>query len=854
MGKRELLKGIDASNENSITGYAADEVANPYNASIPPVPSGVTVIANQNGDVTINVDFTVDKAHTHPNSPRFIVYGYRTDAPDNILVLGEFSDSTFPWHPKESYETWMIALSCITASEIESAKCAWIPMTISTFSDDFSVYGGSTISALEKLNWLKIGTMESNETWADGSFSFSNNFVIEGLTSILGDAHDLGASHYYMTLKFTKSIDLSSEGRFTDNDYVLLVFHSDRTLTNGLSFIFASTGFEMDNSFQTIYVLPINAGYNFIKILKSEFSITGTPSWATIERIYITSQVETSDFIPYFDDLRIVKADPDDATTFNDTGRAWDFPAGVWHIYDGNRPGEPSKKFSLGQIESGGADICLAMPPLAQVTNGKMSAGVYIKGANSRAGLAFRIADPTANSEDFMAAILDTAADKVYLTQWEAGGLAAATVNYVNDPSFEVATLTTYWTNSGLATFAKSTTYKYLGSNSLHCVSDAAGDYCYGGTIADADGGETWTASAYIYLLSGDCRLTIQEKTGGGAWSDKAYVDLAIVNEGFERIEIMTTLTAGVTDARIKIGPAATAASEFYVDCVQFEQTAAATEYADGSLGVGYAWSGTANASSSTAEIYSPETLDSAIMTLAIDTLYYVGVDFKDSDGENRVKVYVTTQQEKLFTAETMVISKASNIPFPEGYGVGCLSWQCNSRFVDFRAGSPAHADFADKAGYAQSAGGLAPMTADYKTATAQTMTNNAFTIVDYDTVESDLNNLVTVGAAWAFTAKEAGKYDVNASILLQSTNTWALGEFGYLVIFKNGIEYRALDRKDNYSNTASYMMLHGSTEVPVSAGDTIDIRCKQNSGGNLNLYNNALYNYVTIGKKYNAV
>ena len=43
-----------------------------------------------------------------------------------------------------------------------------------------------------------------------------------------------------------------------------------------------------------------------------------------------------------------------------------------------------------------------------------------------------------------------------------------------------------------------------------------------------------------------------------------------------------------------------TVASTFYVDSAQLEQKAYATSYCDGSLGTGYAWSGTAHASSST--------------------------------------------------------------------------------------------------------------------------------------------------------------------------------------------------------------------------------------------------------------
>jgi hypothetical protein len=851
MSKLDLQKAIDNTGEG-LTAYAQEEVVNPYATSTPPVPSGISITAGQNGEVNINVDLTVDKAHTHPNSPRFIIYGYRVDAPDNIIVIGEFSDSSFSWTPTESYEAWSIALSCITATGIESAKSAWQSVVISTFWDDFSQYGGSTISALEKLNWLKIANFETGEGWIAiiGTANYSTSYLEEGQNSLKIDSSDIAPA---TAIELTKAMDLSLESRFLDNDYITFIIYSD--VNDKLNYSFGFYAPDSSNYYSTTGLSFTGSGYHFLKILKSSLISSGSPSFANCQKITAETNPDSAvNYNIYYDDLRIVKADPDDATTFNDTGRIWDFSSGVWHIYDGNRPGEPSVKFSLGQIQSGGADICLATPPSVHVTNGKVSGGVYIKGADGRAGLAFRIKDPTADSEDMMAVILDTAADKVYLVQYVLPGGAGATTNYINDPSFEAATLTTYWTNSGLATFAKSTTYKLRGSNSLHCISDAAADYCYGGTVPEANGGDSWTASAYVYLIAGDCRLTIQEKTGGGAWSDKGYVDITTVNEAFERIEVTASLTAGVTDGRIKIGPASVAASEFYVDCVQFEMASLSEPYADGSMGVGYTWAGTANASYSTVEYAAPETLDSAAMTLAINTTYYVGIDFKDPEGENRVKVYVTTQQEKLFSAEKLVLSKASDIPFPEGYGVGCLSWQCNSRFADFRAGSPAHADFADRAGYAISAGGLAPMTCSYETAAAPTMVNGADTIVDFATLTYDPNSLVTVGAAWKFTAKEDGYYDVGVMIQFAATTTWALGEVARIAIWKNGVAYRHLDFNDNYSNTSMRKTLKGVGQIYLLAGDYIDIRCYQASGGNLVLLNDAKFNHIFISKRCNAV
>jgi hypothetical protein len=56
----------------------------------------------------------------------------------------------------------------------------------------------------------------------------------------------------------------------------------------------------------------------------------------------------------------------------------------------------------------------------------------------------------------------------------------------------------------------------------------------------------------------------------------------------------------GCTTVRIAVYQPATAALTFYTDGVQFESGQFSTPYADGSLGVGHAWAGTAHASNST--------------------------------------------------------------------------------------------------------------------------------------------------------------------------------------------------------------------------------------------------------------
>jgi len=135
-------------------------------------------------------------------------------------------------------------------------------------------------------------------------------------------------------------------------------------------------------------------------------------------------------------------------------------------------------------------------------------------------------------------------------------------------------------------------------------------------------------------------------------------------------------------------------------------------------------------------------------------------------------------------------------------------------------------------------------------TAAAQSIANATTTIIDYGTVTFDPQTRITTGAAWKFTAALAGYYAVNASILLSPTATWAAGETGNLRLYKNGAFVSQLDRKDNFSGaTAQLMSLHGSDLIFLVAGDSINIRVLQDTGGALALHTDAAFNYVTIAR-----
>jgi hypothetical protein len=113
----------------------------------------------------------------------------------------------------------------------------------------------------------------------------------------------------------------------------------------------------------------------------------------------------------YLDDFRIAKADPDAASTFNDTGAAWDFSSGVWHVY-ADLSGIP---YSLGQIEQGG-QRSTAIKQGNHIATNYFSGGLYLRAAGQAGLLAF------ATDEDNAYEIkIDSDANTVTLIRWTAG-------------------------------------------------------------------------------------------------------------------------------------------------------------------------------------------------------------------------------------------------------------------------------------------------------------------------------------------------------------------------------------------------------------------------------------------------
>lgn len=119
--------------------------------------------------------------------------------------------------------------------------------------------------------------------------------------------------------------------------------------------------------------------------------------------------------------------------------------------------------------------------------------------------------------------------------------------------------------------------------------------------------------------------------------------------------------------------------------------------------------------------------------------------------------------------------------------------------------------------------------------------------IVDFATKYYDTHTSVTTGGSWKFTAPVPGYYDVK--VKLQLTNTTS-NYTTNLDLYKNGSRDQAISRittkqLDADNNDISHQ---GSGQIFLNAGDYIDVRIDQSSGGGITLANDGISsNWINI-------
>lgn len=266
--------------------------------------------------------------------------------------------------------------------------------------DDFSTY--------EASRWLGIDDFNDLAGWSKLTADTTN--YLEGTQS---GRH---AEPPALDALKTVSLDLSNEGRFTDDDYVLLCVYGEDVA--GLIWFYFRFLTSPGNYYFSIYETLDASTWNFLKIKKSNFGAQGSPDWANITELQFIRSYSGSLILSY-DHWRIEKADPDDATSPNPTGSVWDFQptGGEWAITE-DISGAGTTLACL-EAESGVekcAEIAATMSADIQYR-----AQCRVKGTTGYAGIIWRSSDITSGSEDFYSALLDLDHNWLITEEYNAG-------------------------------------------------------------------------------------------------------------------------------------------------------------------------------------------------------------------------------------------------------------------------------------------------------------------------------------------------------------------------------------------------------------------------------------------------
>ena len=137
---------------------------------------------------------------------------------------------------------------------------------------------------------------------------------------------------------------------------------------------------------------------------------------------------------------------------------------------------------------------------------------------------------------------------------------------------------------------------------------------------------------------------------------------------------------------------------------------------------------------------------------------------------------------------------------------------------------------------------------AHYSTAAGQSIeSGGAGEIIDFGTKITDSHNAVTVGSSWKFTMPRAGTCSVKVSEGLASSSGWAATEESDIILYKNGAAVEYLAREIMQASFTAPVIINGSTDIKLIAGDYINILALQNNGATIAMETNAYYNYVSI-------
>lgn len=183
------------------------------------------------------------------------------------------------------------------------------------------------------------------------------------------------------------------------------------------------------------------------------------------------------------------------------------------------------------------------------------------------------------------------------------GSPDAAATNFIQNPSVE--TNTTGWAAQGIgSTIEKVTSDYFWGASSIlvkqsGATANAGVQYSVPGTTPLA-ASKTYTVSVWVKAKEAGktLRLLFRELTEAGGTVGDTTVEF-VTTGNWQRVEATRTFGSTGRDAIIFVRNSAAFAFEAWVDALQLEEAAAATEYFDGDSGP-TAWTGTPHESTST--------------------------------------------------------------------------------------------------------------------------------------------------------------------------------------------------------------------------------------------------------------
>lgn len=140
---------------------------------------------------------------------------------------------------------------------------------------------------------------------------------------------------------------------------------------------------------------------------------------------------------------------------------------------------------------------------------------------------------------------------------------------------------------------------------------------------------------------------------------------------------------------------------------------------------------------------------------------------------------------------------------------------------------------------------------ARFSTNTAASISTGSVTIIDFEDKSYDSHLATTTGASWKFTAPISGVYSVK-SFLVASGGSWSAGELFALYLYKGGSYVSTLGTTVAQATASITLTVGGSDDIRLLAGEYIDIRAEQNSGGSITLDGLAGNNHVSITRTGN--